>query len=288
MRPLDRYHVVITGSSSGIGRAIATAAARSGADCLIHYRRNHAGAEATAALVRGEGIEPRIVAADLANPEDAERLVEEAFAWSPRIDAWIHNAGADVLTGPAAGRSFDEKLSRLWEVDVRGTILLARRVAERMLDAAALPPIGTREPSAEPLPKHLAASMVFIGWDQAPRGMDGDAGQMFGPVKAAVMAYAQSLAQTLAPQVRVNCVAPGWIRTAWGATTDSYWDRRATGDALMNRWGTPEDVAAAVMYLISPAADFITGQVIEVNGGWNRRGLRRDEPKKVSDTFLAE
>lgn len=285
MQPLERHHVVITGSSSGIGRAIATAAARAGAECLIHYRKNREGAEATAALVRAAGREPRIVAADLAVPEDAARLVDEAFAWSPRIDAWIHNAGADVLTGSAASLSFEDKLSRLWEVDVRGTILLARRVAERMLQAAPLPPadvlpsVGNAESRSEPQPERLAASMVFTGWDQAPHGMEGDAGQMFGPIKAAVMAYAKSLAQTLAPQVRVNCVAPGWIRTAWGASSDPYWDRRATDDALMHRWGSPEDVAAAVIYLISPAADFLTGQVLEVNGGWNRR---RAGPKQTT------
>ncbi|WP_164102349.1 SDR family NAD(P)-dependent oxidoreductase [Candidatus Laterigemmans baculatus] len=256
MRPLDRHHVVVTGSSSGIGQAIATAAARSGAECLIHYRSNREGAEATAEAIRAAGSEPRLVAADLADPRDAERLVEEAFAWSPRIDAWIHNAGADVLTGAAARLSFDAKLARLWEVDVQGTIRLARSVAARMLEAPPTP---------------LPASMLFIGWDQAVHGMEGDAGQLFGPIKAAVMAYAKSLAQTLAPRIRVNCVAPGWIRTAWGENSDPYWDARARNDALMHRWGTPEDVAAAAMYLISPQASFITGQVIEVNGGWNRK-----------------
>ena len=274
MRPLDRHHVVVTGSSSGIGRAIATAAARQGAECLIHYRHNREGAEATAALVRAAGCEPRLVAADLADADDAQRLVEEAFDWSPRIDAWIHNAGADILTGPAAHLSFDEKLARLWEVDVRGTIRLARQVAERMCDDASRREWGPESGAGGTPDARRPPSMLFIGWDQAAHGMEGDAGQLFGPVKAAVMAYAKSLAQTLAPRVRVNCLAPGWVRTAWGASSDPYWDRRATGDALMHRWGTPEDVAAAALYLISPEADFITAQVIEVNGGWNRRGDR--------------
>lgn len=268
MRPLDRQHVVITGSSSGIGRSIAVAAARRGAHCLIHYRQNREGAETTAAMVRDHGAEAKVVAANLARHADAERLVATAFEWSPRIDAWVHNAGADVLTGDAANEVFEDKLTRLWEVDVRGTILLARRVAERML--AAEPAPGTEE-------SELAApSMVFIGWDQAPHGMEGDAGQLFGPAKAAVMAYSHSLAQTLAPRIRVNCVAPGWIRTSWGEKTSPYWERRATGDSLMRRWGTPEDVAAAVVYLISPEASFITSQVLQVNGGWNRRGTRSD------------
>ena len=113
--------------------------------------------------------------------------------------------------------------------------------------------------------------MIFVGWDQAPAGMEGEAGMMFGPVKAAVMAFANSLAQTVAPHVRVNTVAPGWIQTAWGETVQGYWNDRAKSQALMNRWGHPEDVAEAVAYLTSPASEFITGQTIEVNGGFNRR-----------------
>lgn len=269
MRSLDRQHVVITGSSSGIGRSIAVAAARSGAHCLIHYRHNREGAETTAAMVREQGTEAIVVAADLARRADAERLVADAFEWSPRIDAWIHNAGADVLTGDAASETFEDKLTRLWETDVRGTILLARQVAARMMRAETAEAETDKTTSTAP-------SMVFIGWDQAPHGMEGDAGQLFGPAKAAVMAYSHSLAQTLAPRIRVNCVAPGWIRTSWGEKASPYWERRATGDALMHRWGTPEDVAAAVVYLISPAAGFITSQVLQVNGGWNRRGTRSD------------
>jgi 3-oxoacyl-[acyl-carrier protein] reductase len=75
----------------------------------------------------------------------------------------------------------------------------------------------------------------------------------------------------LAPQIRVNCVAPGWIQTAWGETADSDWQQRARQQALMQRWGQPADVAAAAAFLCRPAADFITGQILEVNGGWNRR-----------------
>ena len=101
--------------------------------------------------------------------------------------------------------------------------------------------------------------------------MEGDAGQMFGPIKAAVISFSQSLAQDLAPHVRVNCVTPGWIKTEWGKTTDDYWDRRARTSSLMNRWGTPEDVAAGVVFLISDQAGFVTGQVLDINGGWNRR-----------------
>ena len=89
-----------------------------------------------------------------------------------------------------------------------------------------------------------AGVIVNIGWDQAEHGMAGDSGEMFAATKGAVMAFTKSLARSLAPEVRVNCLAPGWIKTAWGEQASEYWQERASGESLLGRWGTPEDVAA--------------------------------------------
>lgn len=246
---------VVTGASSGIGRAIAERFAQDGADrVFVHFNSNRSGAEETAERVRKLGSEAELVQADLASQENREQLIEQLWQTTPRIDTFVNNAGVDVLTGAARRWSFAEKLDRLWQVDVFGTIGLSRRIADCLLTQ----PLGRHPPS-----------VLFIGWDQATEGMEGDAGQMFGPIKAAIMAFSQSLAQTVAPKIRVNCVAPGWIQTAWGETADESWQRRAQQHALMNRWGKPEDVAAAVAYLCSPDADFITGQIFNVNGGRN-------------------
>lgn len=246
---------MVTGGSSGIGRSIALALAAAGAERIgLHYRSNRSGAEATAAEIEGGGCRCALIAGDLASAADVRQIAEAAWRELGSIHTWVNNAGADVLTGEAGSFDFDTKLRRLLEVDVVGTIHLSRLVADRM--------------RVQSLPQ--PPSIVFLGWDQAPHGMEGDAGQMFGPTKAAVMAFAASLAQQLAPAVRVNTVAPGWIRTAWGESTQGYWDRRARGQSLMRRWGTPQDVARAVLYAADPRHSFVTGQVIEVNGGWDR------------------
>ena len=249
---------VVTGSSSGIGRAIALEFARAGADVVIHGRTHAAAAEEVAGQVRRMGRQAEIVMLDLAEVSAADQLVTAAWQWRERVGIWANNAGADVLTGAAADWTFEEKLEALWRVDVRATMLLSRLAGERMRQAG-------------------GGAIINIGWDQAEQGMDGDSGQMFGAVKGAVMAFTRSLAQSLAPQVRVNCVAPGWIRTAWAEGASEYWQQRALKESLRQRWGTAEDVARAVRFLASPAADFITGHILPVNGGF--RYGHSGEPK---------
>jgi 3-oxoacyl-[acyl-carrier protein] reductase len=98
--------------------------------------------------------------------------------------------------------------------------------------------------------------------------MEGDSGELFATIKGAVMAFTKSLAKSLAPHVRVNCIAPGWIKTAWGDQASGPWQDRAVRECLLERWGEPRDIAEAIQWLISPGAGFITGQIVNVNGGF--------------------
>jgi NAD(P)-dependent dehydrogenase (short-subunit alcohol dehydrogenase family) len=246
---LANLTAVITGSSSGIGRAIALALASAGAHAVIHARNSRQAAEDVAALARAAGQDSQVMLCDLADPAGQAPFVDSAWKWRGAVDIWVNNAGADVLTGPSKSWSFQRKLEELWRVDVAATIGLSRAVGGRMKARG-------------------SGVIINIGWDQVESGMAGDSGQLFTAAKGAVTAFTRSLAQTLAPEVRVNCVAPGWIKTRWGEGASGDWQRRAVGESLLGRWGTPEDVAEVVCFLASPAASFITAQTIPVNGGF--------------------
>jgi 2-amino-4-hydroxy-6-hydroxymethyldihydropteridine diphosphokinase len=246
-RELAGQRALVTGSTSGIGRAIAETLALAGADVIVHGRRSRPIAEALAARLTESGVRSRAILADVSRREQRAMLVEAAWA-EGAIDIWINNAGADTLTGDAASWSFERKLEALWSIDVQGTMFLARDVGARMKERG-------------------RGVIINIGWDQAETGMEGDSAQLFSTAKGAVMAFTRSLALSLSPEVRVNCIAPGWIQTAWGEHASSTWQERVLRETPLRRWGRPEDVAAACRWLVSPAASYITGQIIRVNGG---------------------
>lgn len=236
------------GSTSGIGRATALLLARAGADVIVHGRNSRAAAEETAGIIRGWGRRSEVLMADLADRAAGDRLVEDAWdAWGG-LDAWVHFAGADTLTGEGARLGFEEKLDLLWAVDVVAAIRLCRAIGGRMKARG-------------------SGTIVTMGWDRADTGMEGDSGELFAATKGAVHAFTRSLSLSLAPEIRVNAVAPGWIKTAWGQTASDAWQRRATGEAPMQRWGTPEDVARVARFLVGPESGFLTGQIVRVDGG---------------------
>ncbi len=245
---LSGLRAVVTGSTSGIGRAIALSFVDAGAEVVIHGCRSRDAAESVAAELRSHG--PRVIAvmADVGEEESLPMFVERCWAELGGIDIWVNNVGADLLTGGEAKLEFADKLQRLYEVDVRSTLLLSRLVGQRMATAG-------------------GGVILNIGWDQAERGMEGDSGELFAAAKSAIMGFTRSLAVSLAPSVRVNCIAPGWIRTKWGEGANDVWQQRVLRETPLKRWGTPEDVAAVARFLASREASYLTGQVIYVNGG---------------------
>jgi 3-oxoacyl-[acyl-carrier protein] reductase len=240
---------VVTGASSGIGRAIAESYAAEGAVVLLTHRASPERARDVADAIVARGGRALVRQADLATRDACERLVAEAREQLGRVDVWVNNAGADVVTGEAAAWEWERKLDALLAVDLKGTIACSYAVAEAMRD----------QPGG--------GVILNMSWDHVTSGMAGANPELFSAVKGGVLSYSKSLARALGPQVRVNVLCPGWIETAFARQADDEFRRSVAESTPLRRWGRPADVAAAALYLASPEASFITGQAINVNGG---------------------
>jgi 3-oxoacyl-[acyl-carrier protein] reductase len=241
--------IVVTGASSGIGQAIALLFARHEGHVIVNYRHSQAEAEAVAAEIIQIGGSAAAIQADVSLSEDVERLVEASLHRLGGIDIWVNNAGADILTGPNSQLSNQEKLDKLIAVDLRGTVLCCWRVA--------------------PLMKAAGGGVILnMSWDHALHGMPNPNPEMFAAVKGGILSFSKSLARSYAPEVRVNELAPGWIETSFAKEGMQPAAYQAVLDATpLRRFGTPDDVAYAALYLASDEASFITGQHLNINGG---------------------
>jgi len=239
---------VVTGASSGIGRALALAFAREGAKVLLTYRRNEKAAQEVADRIRGAGGQASTAEVDLSREAEAERLVAEAFTRLSRVDVWVNNAGADILTGEGASKTDLEKLDRVLGVDLRGTILCSWHAARRLRAQG-------------------RGVILNVSWDHVLTGAPGREAEIYAAAKGGVLAFSKCLARSFAPEVRVNVLAPGWIATAFAAGLPED-DRRRIAEATpLRRWGAPDDVAQAALFLASAEAGFLTGATVLVNGG---------------------
>lgn len=247
-QPLSGKTVVVTGGSSGIGRAIALACAEAGADVALTYRRNRDGADAAAAEIRALGRRVEVYQADIGRDADLARLVERVRTDHQRIDTWINNAGADILTGDAGALSREKKLDLVLQVDLRGTVLASWAAVDL-------------------LRSYGGGVILNMSWDHVTIGMAGENPGIYAAAKGGIMSFSKSLARDVAPEIRVNILAPGFIETAFGEGANSEWRRHVESITPAGRWGRPGDVAAAAVFLASDEAAFLTGQMVMVNGG---------------------
>jgi 3-oxoacyl-[acyl-carrier protein] reductase len=239
----------VTGASSGIGRAIAEKFAAQGATVLLTHRASLDRAREVADAISARDGRALVVQADLGTREACQRLVAQARDELGRLDVWVNNAGADVLTGEAAAWEWERKLDALLAVDLKGTIACSYAAGEVMRD------------------QERGGTILNMSWDHVTTGMAGDNPQLFSAVKGGVLAFSKSLARALAPAVRINVLCPGWIETSFAEQADREFHRSVEEATPLGRWGRPQDVADAALYLASPEAAFLTGQAINVNGG---------------------
>ena len=232
---------LVTGASGGIGGAIARALHAQGAVVTLSGTR----ADALEQLKGTLGERTHVIAARMDDAADIERLAKEAVAAMGKIDILVNNAG--ITRDNISMRMKDEEWEKVLEVNLTGTFRLTRAAMRGMM-------------------KRRAGRVINI---TSIVGVTGNPGQAdYAAAKAGLIGMSKSLAQELASRgITVNCVAPGFIATPMTDVLTDDQKKAILGRVPASRLGTPEEIAAAVIFLASDEAAYVTGQTLHINGG---------------------
>jgi 3-oxoacyl-[acyl-carrier protein] reductase len=239
-------NVLITGASRGIGRAAAELFAENGYGVIVNYCNSESDAQSLVKSLTAKGAHAAMFKADVSNMDDVRRMIEFCDAEFNHIDVLINNAGIAQI------KLFTDLTSEDWDrmfaVDVKGVFNCCRCVLPEMI----------RRHSG----KIINVSSIW--------GICGASCEVhYSAAKAAVIGMTKALAKEVGPSnIQVNCVAPGIIDTKMNAALTDEDKAALCDDTPLCRFGTPKDIASAMLYLASPAADFVTGQVLSPNGGY--------------------
>jgi len=239
MRLLERV-AVVTGASRGIGRAIALALAREGADVAVNYVRAESSAMEVVSDIRDMGRRALPVRADVAQQGEVEAMIEKATTGLGEIDVLVNNAGI-VLPFDFAQPDYTT-WQRMVDVNVRGVLHCSRAVAEGML-------------------RRGRGKIINIVIRETKGSLD------YTMTKAAADVLTRGLARELAPSVLVNAIAPGYIDTGYISAMSAEEQEALREHIPLKRWGRPDNVARVAVFLASDDADWMTGTTILVDGG---------------------
>ena len=237
---------IVTGSSRGIGRAIAERFAAEGAKVTINWAGREREAKAVVDGIKANGGEALSVGADVSSSADVKRLVQATVDHFGRLDILVNNAG--VMITKSVLETSEDDWDRTIDVNLKGAYLCSKEVAPVMLRQKTGKIIMMSSNSG----LYHPSAMKFTEYVVSKAGMNG---------------LTKALALALGPHITVNAICPGWIKTDMIADTDPEVERRILDETALKRWGTPGDVASAALFLASSEADFITGELLIVAGG---------------------
>ena len=242
---LDGKTALVTGASRGIGRAVALALAAAGARVALNYAGNVKAAEEVKAAVEAAGGTAILCQADVADSAAVEAMVAAVAKEFGTIDILVNNAG--ITRDTLLIRMKDEDFAKVLDTNLKGVFYCTKAVSKLMM-------------------KKRAGRIVNMA---SVIGLVGNAGQAnYAAAKAGVIGFSKSVAKELASRgITVNVVAPGFIGTDMTADLPETVKEKALADIPLGKMGEPEDVANAVLFLASDQASYITGQVVNVDGG---------------------
>lgn len=235
---------LITGGGTGIGRAIGLAFAKEGASIAINYSRSENEALTTAKEITDLGVSAMTIKADVSNDDQVHNMVKKVADKFGRLDILVNSAGTTTFVEASDLEGLTEEIwDRTIDVNLKGTFFCCRAVVPIMksVDGGSIINISS------------IAGITGVGSSMA-----------YSASKAGVICLTKSLARTLAPDIRVNTIAPGFVDSRWTEGWDEY-RKMHISSTPMKRVAKPEDVAVSALYLVH--SDFVTGQVIVVDGG---------------------
>ncbi|QGU96663.1 3-oxoacyl-[acyl-carrier-protein] reductase [Clostridium bovifaecis] len=242
---LKDKNAIVTGASRGIGRAIALRLAELGANVVLNYRSDANSVEEVVKAIEERGVKALAVQGDVSSFEDAKKIVDEAIENFGSIDILVNNAG--ITKDNLLMRMKEEDFDKVIEVNLKGVFNCTKHVVPVMM-------------------KQRSGKIINIS---SVVGLSGNAGQAnYAAAKAGIIGFTKSVAKEIASRgVTVNAIAPGFIQTDMTEVLSDKVKEEIKTNIPLRRLGTPEDIAGVVAFLASNTADYITGQVISVDGG---------------------
>jgi 3-oxoacyl-[acyl-carrier protein] reductase len=245
-RALDGKVAIVTGASRGIGRAIAERYAAEGAKVVVNYVSGEGDAKRVVDGIKGAGGDGMAVGADVSKTGEVKKLVDATLEHFGRVDILVNNAG--IMITKSVLDATEDDWDRTIAINLKGPYLCSKAVAPVMIEQKYGRIINMSSNSG----LYHPSAMRFTEYVVSKAGLNG---------------MTKAMALALGPHITVNAICPGWIKTDMVEGTDPEVEKRILQETALARWGKPDEIAGAALFLASKDADFITGELLIVAGG---------------------